>query len=156
MPVKPNKKPVEPRKVSKATLDKARKKKLEKELDKLWSEIVRKGGQHKCQWPGCENAGNQPHHFFHKAQGNVARWEPDNGVNLCFAHHIYQVHSKGDTEPLRDYLIWKLGADRFENMKWEVRQSWKPTIDELEAKRAQRNRSSFPCSSGSKKVQTNK
>jgi hypothetical protein len=114
------KKPLEPRK------------KLEKELDTLWSLIVRNRWGHKCCWPGCDNVGNQPHHFFHKAQGLRARWLIDNGVCLCFAHHIFQVHGKGDTEPIRDILIAKIGQTEFDLLKVRVRETWKPTMQDLQ------------------------
>lgn len=107
-------------------------KKMIKILDDLFSEVVQKQWGHKCAWPGCSQPGNQPHHFFHKAQGNAARYNLNNGVLLCFAHHIRQVHQKGDTEPIRDVLIAKIGQEEFERLKQDVKRLWKPTIRELE------------------------
>lgn len=112
---------------------KALRKKAEKELDGLWGDIIRKRGGGKCAWPGCGRSGNQPHHFFHRAQGNVARWSTDNGCLLCFGHHIRQVHQKGDTEPLRDVLIARLGEEGFDRLKADVRRVWRPTLEEIMA-----------------------
>jgi len=42
------------------------------------------------------------------------------------------VHGKGDTEPIRDVMIARLGQDGFDNLKASVKQVWKPTLNELE------------------------
>ena len=105
--------------------------KLEKHLDALWGDIVRRQWYGTCAWPGCFQPGNQPHHFFHRAQGNKARWNIFNGVCLCFAHHIRKVHQEGNTEPIRDALIMKIGSKTFEQLKLDVRGMWKPTMVEL-------------------------
>lgn len=111
-------------------------KRLSKELDELCKQIVHLHWKNKCAWPGCEVA--QPpkqlycHHYFHKVQGNRARWEPKNGILLCYGHHLGQVHRAGNVEPLRDVMIQRLGIDGFNNLRLRCQQTWKPTIDELE------------------------
>ncbi len=124
-----------PKKVTKATLDKARRKRLEKELDKLWGQIAHAKVK-SCQWPGCTNTERlHAHHYFHQSQGLHARWSLENFVILCYGHHIFQVHTKGDVEPIREVMIWTLGIGRFEELKASVRLVWKPHISELESLR---------------------
>jgi len=135
LPPKRSRKPQERKKPSKATFDKARRKKLEGDLDKLWAQIVRKIWCEKCGWPGCQYPSSQSHHFYHKAHGLRARWNLDNGICLDFYHHIQRVHRQGDTEPIRDAIIDKIGNDRFEQLKIDVQGIWKPTIQELEVLR---------------------
>lgn len=121
-----------PKKPTKASIDKARRKRLEKELDSLWGQIAHARVK-SCQWPGCINTERlAAHHYFSRAQGNFARWNLLNAVILCYGHHIFQVHQKGDVEPIRDVLVRKLGQEGFDTLKSDVRQVWKPTNDQLE------------------------
>jgi hypothetical protein len=123
-------------KKSKTEIDKAKRKRLETELDNQWREIamVKWGG--KCCWPGCSQTSRlSVHHFFHKKQGHVARWHLDNGMPLCFGHHIRQVHGSGNVEPIREALIEKKGVDVFNALKAAVRVTWKPSIEDMEALR---------------------
>lgn len=116
------------KKTTKASRDKATRKRLEKQLDSLWAQIAHSKAKN-CQWPACVNTERlTAHHFFHKAQGLHARWDLRNVVVLCYAHHIFQVHTKGDTEPIRDIMIRNLGLDEFEHLKWSVRQDRKSVV----------------------------
>lgn len=65
---------------------------LKNKCDKLWSEAVRtRDGA--CVLCG-KTEGLNAHHWIHsKAQGNLHRWDVKNGITLCFACHIYKVHS---------------------------------------------------------------
>lgn len=67
-------------------------KRLKKKCDALWSEAVRtRDGE--CVLCGKKD-GLNAHHWIHsKAQGNKHRWNVKNGVTLCFACHIYKVHT---------------------------------------------------------------
>jgi len=133
MPAKRLKSPHKARSPSKATLDKARLKKIEKVLDSLWAQAVKAQWGNKCGWPGCQYTSNiAAHHYIHKAQGKRARWNLDNGIALDFYHHIQVVHRQGYTEPIRDAIIEKIGTDRFEQLKIDVQGIWKPTAQELE------------------------
>lgn len=57
------------------------------------------------------------HHFFHKANYGSLRFEPDNHCPICFGCHEFTIHTKGDTEGLRDTLIEKIGQGAFDRMK---------------------------------------
>ena len=106
-------------------------KKTEKDLDKLWSAVVRKRWGNYCA--GCGKPGNQAHHFFHRAAGSYARWSAENGILLCFGCHIRKVHQRGDVEPIREALIKKIGQEEFDRLKVAVKRVWKPTLPELQA-----------------------
>ncbi len=121
------------KKPSNSTVNKAYQKKLEKQLDALWGQIIKSLWRHKCGWPGCQYTQNlASHHYIHKAQGNLARWNLSNGIVLDFYHHIQVVHRQGYTEPIRAAIIQRIGQDTFDQMLIDVRKVWKPTIDQLE------------------------
>jgi hypothetical protein len=136
MPQKPTKQALRSTQGKKTVGDaKKQRKRIEKELDALWGKIAHSRVTN-CQWPGCINTERlTAHHFFHKAQGLHARWNLKNAVILCYGHHIFQCHTKGDVEPIRDVLIRNIGQDEFDHLKWSVRQVWKPAISELESLR---------------------
>lgn len=72
---------------------------LKNKCDKLWSEAIRtRDGE--CILCGKKD-GLAAHHWIHsKAQGNLHRWDVKNGVTLCFACHIYKVHSYASADIL--------------------------------------------------------
>lgn len=86
-------------------------KKLEKELDKAWSEAVRKRDVscRKCNGMGALSA----HHAFGRRHEST-RWDLDNGVLLCLHHHLWWAH--------RDpggFAVWfrsHVGVDVYERL----------------------------------------
>lgn len=71
--------------------------KLYKELDALWSAVVRLRDGHCQMWdagaicPRTEKL--TAHHWFkQKARSLALRWNVNNGVALCYYHHIRCVH----------------------------------------------------------------
>jgi hypothetical protein len=94
-------------------------KQLIKELDTLWSEIIRSRGK-------CEKCGRTDtlaaHHYHRRVKFNT-RWDLENGVCLCFYHHIYWAHK--DTDESRDWFHDKLGEEKFNNLKIRARISGK-------------------------------
>ena len=60
------------------------KKYLKNKLDTFWSKIVRLRANDKCEISDSKKT--QAHHLI--GRRNLAvRWDLDNGVSLCFAHH---------------------------------------------------------------------
>lgn len=90
-------------------------KKLVKELDKLWSQAVHLIYKNRCG--GCSKNGNQAHHCFTKKAHPSVRWELDNGILMCFGCHILKVHRRGNYEFARDILIERIGMERFIELK---------------------------------------
>lgn len=65
---------------------------LKTKCDKLWSEAVRtRDGE--CVLCGRKDTLNAHHWIHSKAQGNWHRWDIRNGLALCYACHIYKVHT---------------------------------------------------------------
>jgi len=132
MPKICNRKPVDKRKPSRAAQMTA----LEKEIMKpggLWAQEVKLDWGYKCAWPGCNKKAQAAHHFFHKAQGNRAKYSTGNGVALCYGHHIGKVHRGGEVEPIREVLIAKIGEQNFRCLKIQCAEYWNPTLEELRA-----------------------
>ena len=125
---------VEKKKAIPAAARKAQTKKLEAQLDKLWSQAVHKRWGERCAWPGCVHVGGilHAHHWMHKSSGKRARWMIENSILLCFFHHIRSVHQMGNTEPIRDVLIERLGRAGFDKLRVDCVGVWKPTLEELE------------------------
>jgi hypothetical protein len=121
------------KKIPKAVSDKAKRKRLEIVCDDLWKALCRKWWGGVCAWPGCQVT--KPlycHHFFHKAQGNRARWEQFNSILLCYGHHMGQVHRAGNVEPIRDVLIGRIGQIGFDVLRVRCGLVFKPTLEDLE------------------------
>jgi len=64
------------------TKTKLSRKSLKKKCDKLWSEIIKSGGN--CEI--CGKHTKDPHHVIGR-KNYVLRWDLRNGVRLCFQHH---------------------------------------------------------------------
>lgn len=102
---------------------------LEKKLDKLWSEYVRKRDNCNCQ--KCKKVYGQsvsPHHAFGRRHRAV-RWDVDNGVSLCYFCHIQWAHrdSAGFTEWFKNHV----GEDVYNRLAEAHNEIFKPTMDEL-------------------------
>jgi len=59
---------------------------IEKRLDAVWSELVKKKAGMKCEVCGKTRNLNS-HHIFSRAKKSV-RWDVLNGICLCVGHHI--------------------------------------------------------------------
>jgi hypothetical protein len=66
---------------------KGEKKKLAKECHELWREIVFLRAGYKCEYQDCHREATQPHHIITKGSCNHLRYDPDNGMALCYPHH---------------------------------------------------------------------
>jgi len=84
-------------------------------IDRLDSDICLLTNDFKCMV--CGGLAGFNHHFFHKSNYGVLRFEPNNHCPICYGCHEYTIHTKGDTEGLRDTLIEKIGQEAFDRMK---------------------------------------
>ena len=104
--------------------------KHKKVLDVLWAQII------KHNWHGlcgvCGKAGSSSHHFFGKKSSPMTRFEPNNGIYLCFYDHIGRIHQQGDTEPAREKIIAKIGQDSFDVLKFKAKSSGKQDLNLVE------------------------
>ncbi len=65
---------------------------LKKKCDRLWSSIIIKTNNGKCEI--CGKEGKQPHHFIGR-KNLTLRHDLRNGINLCYTHHVggkYSAH----------------------------------------------------------------
>lgn len=65
----------------------SRKRASVKQLDALWSRVVRQRAGGKCEVDGCESA-PQGAHIFPKGAYPALRHDPENGASLCWSHHL--------------------------------------------------------------------
>lgn len=100
--------------------------KLEKQLDKVWSEYVR-GRDKRCQKCGGSGAVSAHHAFGRRHR--ATRWDVQNGVSLDYACHIHWAHRdpSGFTEWFRNHI----GADQYERLAECHNQIVKHTTDDL-------------------------
>ena len=79
------------RKCSNPWKEKQPKKPKHVNLDKIWSEVIKKRAGGKCEYCGKETGLNS-HHIFSRSNKRV-RWEVDNGICVCVSHHIFGLFS---------------------------------------------------------------
>ncbi len=108
-------------------------KSLEKQLDDVWSKLVKAKAGHKCEYCGKITALNS-HHIFSRAKKST-RWDTDNGICLCVGHHIGSVFSAHKT-PVQfvAWLIRKKGQQFLDLLTLKSNQHAKYTLFELELK----------------------
>lgn len=106
-------------------------KKLCDKLDKIWGLCIRTRDG-KCIKCGSRSTLAAHHVFGKKANGYIARWMIDNGVTLCYAHHIHWAHH--DTGGFYKFWEDRVGRDRADEIAVAVKAIWKPTEEELEQK----------------------
>lgn len=85
---------------------------LLKDCDKLWSLLIITRDKKICQ--ACGRPGNNPHHIFSRKHMGT-RHDPENGITICWACHMHKAHS--DPEMFRDFIISRIGEDRFFTIK---------------------------------------
>lgn len=73
-----------------------------KKLDKIWSDKVkeRDGG---CLYCGRKDYVNS-HHIFSRSKKST-RWDLDNGVSLCVAHHVFSSVFSAHKTPA-EFIEW--------------------------------------------------
>lgn len=87
--------------------------KVKKQLDKLWSELVRYRDGHHCRVNGCLHDSCHAHHIFSRRHTST-RFDVSNGISLCFAHHKYWAHV--DYEEFREWVIREIGKKEYERL----------------------------------------
>lgn len=86
---------------------------IAKRLDALWREVVRERDGAVCVH--CHRrAATAVHHIFSRRH-NSTRWDPINGVHLCFYCHIRVAHE--DPEVFRDFVVPHLGQRVYDALK---------------------------------------
>lgn len=75
-------------------------------MDLLWARKIRERAGGKCEYCGKADGLNS-HHIFSRSN-RTTRWDPDNGVSLCVAHHVFGNFS-AHKSPI-EFLEWLKGV----------------------------------------------
>lgn len=108
-------KPVKQKKTKKPKRKKSDESKLIEQIDQCDSDIVLL--ESGCVCILCGGLAKYNHHYFHKSNYGVLRFETNNHCPVCYGCHNFTIHTKGDIELLRDRLIAKIGFEEFDQMK---------------------------------------
>lgn len=85
---------------------KRKKKSIDKQLDELWSELVKIKAGYKCEYCGTDSHLNS-HHVFSRSNYSV-RWDLLNGICLCAGHHTLNSKFSAHKAPA-DFIEWYKG-----------------------------------------------
>jgi len=105
-------------------------KKLERALDTLWSNCIRMRDK-TCRV--CNHDGRLEAHHIMGRRHKSTRWDLDNGILLCWNHHVKYGHA--DPETLRDNVIECIGAKKYNALKEKSRnkgKAYKMSMSDLE------------------------
>lgn len=107
------------------------------QLDAITSRKVRERDGNKCRMPRCGNTRVFHHHIFGKKAHPSTRWEIDNGVSLCFQHHV---DAHASPEDFRRWVIGFMGEAAYEALyvRAQMRTSFKEIDLEWMLKEARR------------------
>lgn len=108
---------------------KPNKARLEKELDKAWSEYVRGFGRC-CQKCGSISGSISAHHAFGRRH-RATRWDVMNGVGLCYPCHIHWAHR--DPSGFTEWFKKHIGSDQYDRLAEAHNQIVKHTTEDLTA-----------------------
>jgi len=90
----------------------------EKWLDKLWKLLIHVRDEG-CQWCKKIEGKMDAHHIFHK--GKNVRWNPDNGMKLCYYCHHWRLRKEPET--LLSLIVAKIGMEKFNKLNKESKSS---------------------------------
>lgn len=105
-------------------------KKIEKSCDDLWRKIIQTRDK-VCRV--CGHDGRLESHHIMGRIHKATRWWPENGILLCYNHHVKYGHA--DPEYMRDQIISVIGEHRYLALKDKAMNYGKPfkmTVKDLE------------------------
>ena len=85
-------------------------------LDNLWRYAIYSAADYACEFCGKKPINLNAHHVFSRSNHQV-RWDLDNGVCLCVAHHVFgnQSFHKAPAEMI-EWLKQKRGAEWYDRL----------------------------------------
>jgi len=92
-----------------------------KSLDVLWSKLVIKRGNERCEYCGSTYS-LAPHHIFGRINQTV-RWDLNNGICLCLEHHTggdFSAHRSPNE--FKQWLIDTRGVEWYESLRKKSKQ----------------------------------
>lgn len=99
---------------------------ITKREDAKWAIKVKEQAGFKCEYCGKTETLNS-HHIFSRSNRSV-RWDVDNGVCLCVAHHTFSSAFSAHKSPI-EFIIWlqeKRGQEWYDNLRRKARSIYKP------------------------------
>jgi len=99
---------------------------ITKRKDIEWAKLVKEQAGYKCEYCGKTETLNS-HHIFSRSNRSV-RWDVDNGVCLCVAHHTFSSAFSAHKSPI-EFIIWlqeKRGQEWYDNLRIKARSIYKP------------------------------
>lgn len=79
---------------------------IDKKLDDAWSKLVKLKAGMKCEYCGKTTTLNS-HHIFSRSKKST-RWDVDNGISLCVAHHTFSSKFSAHKTPT-EFTYWLEG-----------------------------------------------
>ncbi len=76
---------------------------IDKKLDEAWSKAVKERDGYSCQYCGKTSQLNS-HHIYSRSKKST-RWDIDNGITLCVAHHTFSSGFSAHKTPL-EFIEW--------------------------------------------------
>jgi hypothetical protein len=90
---------------------------IDKKLDDAWSLLVKLRAGMKCEYCGKETHLNS-HHIYSRSKKST-RWDTENGICLCVAHHVFSSGFSAHKTPLEfiDWLKTYKNVEQIDNLK---------------------------------------
>ena len=113
-------------------------KKIEKELDDMWSSLVKLRADYTCEYSNNPNCFLNSHHII-EGRTHLLRWNLDNGICLDSRVHSQKAHSTSNAEK-KKFIKWLQeykGIDTLHNLinlKWKLAEFTDDDLLELKEK----------------------
>jgi hypothetical protein len=98
-----------------------------KRLDDLWAKVVKCRARGRCEYCGKTTTLNS-HHIFSRSN-KTTRWDVNNGICLCVAHHVFS-NMSAHKAPI-EFVEW-LKEKRGEQWYEELRQRAKSVVRKID------------------------
>jgi len=104
-------------------------KNIDKQLDDLWSVLVKKIAGYRCEYCGLDRHLTS-HHIFSRSSKSV-RWDLENGLCLCAEHHTISRNSAhGSPKKFKEWLKNYKGEEWYDSLSFEAKRPYKINKEE--------------------------
>lgn len=95
---------------------------IDGKLDKAWSRLVKERAKWRCEY--CKVGVTkklESHHIYSRANKST-RWKVENGVCLCFSHHVGSSKFSAHQTPVEftEWLYKEKGERFMRNLRWKA------------------------------------
>lgn len=119
----------------KGMLKRKKKSNQAKDLDALWSKLVKVRAGYKCEY--CYRTSDEitlnSHHIYTR-ESKSTRWDLDNGICLCVSHHNFDNKISAHKAPkeFHEWLDKTKGEEFMDALRLKSNQIFKGDLDEIE------------------------